>query len=580
MAALPPFFGTRGPRNAAIAVVGEAWGENEAAAQKPFVGLSGRELENMLSDAGIPVAECFFTNVFPRRPTANDARNFFERTADARKSGFTFIRGLCPSPEARGDIGRLYSELNDVKPRVIVCLGNYSLWALTEANFGVSDAEGYKVPSGITKWRGSYLQWNVGNDPGTSIPLVPTYHPAAIMRQWSWRAAAVHDLRVRVAPLSRGEAVPYPDYNFLVRPTFEQAIDALEYLQRLPAGSWVTCDLETRSGHIACLGFGWSATDAVCIPLLCVEREGGYWTAEEELSIRANLQCLLARRDLRWSNQNILYDMQYLDYWLWEVPVPAHDTMLAHHLCWPGTPKDLSYLSSLYCKYHRYWKDEGRYWDAESMPEEQLWRYNCLDAVTTWEITQELEALIDKLGFRGLFANRLEQLAVAFAMMRRGIKVDERARSKLYHQFDAEIQKRDAELTRLMPEDIPPLLAGKTAKSPWYRSPTQQAKFFYDLCGVPEIRDRKTGARTCNDDALMKIAIKQPLLQPITERLQETRSLLVVKNGILSAKTDHDGRMRCSFNPAGTDTFRYSSSENAFGRGTNLQNISKGDDAE
>jgi DNA polymerase len=575
---LPPFFGTRGPRNAPIVVVGEAWGENEAAAQKPFVGLSGRELENMLSDAGIPVAEVFFTNVCPRRPPSNDMKFFFERTADARKAGFTFIRGLCPSPETRGDIGRLYSELNAIKPRVIVPLGNYALWALTESNFGVADDEGYKVPTGITKWRGSYLEWNVGNDPEVRTPLVPTYHPAAIMRQWSWRAAAVHDLRVRVAPLARGTSVPYPDYNFTIRPTFEQAIDALEFLLRLPAGSWITCDLETRLGHIACLGFAWSATDAVCIPLMCVENDYGYWTQDEEASIRSHLQALLARRDIRWSNQNILYDMQYLDYWLWEVPTPSHDTMVAHHLCWPGTPKDLGYLSSLYCRYHRYWKEDGRYWDPATMPEEQLWRYNCVDAVTTWEITQELERLIDTLGFRELFTDRLEQLAVAFDMMRRGVRVDEKARSKLYFEFDDAIQKRDAELSQLMPPDLPPLLAGKTAKSQWYRSPTQQAKFFYDLCGVPEVFDRKTKRRTCDDDALNKIALKAPLLQPITERLQETRSLLVIRNGILSAPADPDGRMRCSFNPAGTDTFRYSSSENAFGRGTNLQNISKGED--
>jgi hypothetical protein len=38
--------------------------------------------------------------------------------------------------------------------------------------------------------------------------------------------------------------------------------------------------------------------------------------------------------------------------------------------------------------------------------------------------------------------------------------------------------------------------------------------------------------------------------------------------------------MKCSFNTAGTETFRWSSSTNAFWRGTNLQNIPKGEENE
>jgi DNA polymerase-1 len=47
----------------------------------------------------------------------------------------------------------------------------------------------------------------------------------------------------------------------------------------------------------------------------------------------------------------------------------------------------------------------------------------------------------------------------------------------------------------------------------------------------------------------------------------------------INARLDLDGRLRCSFNPCGTYTFRYSSSKNAFWNGTNLQNIPKGVEA-
>ena len=43
--------------------------------------------------------------------------------------------------------------------------------------------------------------------------------------------------------------------------------------------------------------------------------------------------------------------------------------------------------------------------------------------------------------------------------------------------------------------------------------------------------------------------------------------------GVLRTPLDPDGRMRCSYNVSGTENWRWSSSKNVYGRGTNLQNI-------
>jgi DNA polymerase-1 len=51
------------------------------------------------------------------------------------------------------------------------------------------------------------------------------------------------------------------------------------------------------------------------------------------------------------------------------------------------------------------------------------------------------------------------------------------------------------------------------------------------------------------------------------------RSIGVFLSTFINAELDSDGRMRCSFSIAGPTTFRFSSSENAFGSGMNLQNI-------
>jgi hypothetical protein len=47
---------------------------------------------------------------------------------------------------------------------------------------------------------------------------------------------------------------------------------------------------------------------------------------------------------------------------------------------------------------------------------------------------------------------------------------------------------------------------------------------------------------------------------------------------VINSPLDPDGRMRCAYGPAGTETHRVNSSKNVFGRGTNFQNLTKGEE--
>ena len=91
---------------------------------------------------------------------------------------------------------------------------------------------------------------------------------------------------------------------------------------------------------------------------------------------------------------------------------------------------------------------------------------------------------------------------------------------------------------------------------------------------------KKTFRPTTNDEALEKIATREPLLRPMTKIIREMRSIGVFISNFIKAQLDPDGRMRCSFNPAGTETYRFSSSTSAFDTGTNLQTIPEGDEDE
>ncbi|WP_434127381.1 hypothetical protein, partial [Enterococcus faecium] len=92
---------------------------------------------------------------------------------------------------------------------------------------------------------------------------------------------------------------------------------------------------------------------------------------------------------------------------------------------------------------------------------------------------------------------------------------------------------------------------------------------FYHQLNQKPVKNRQTGGITTNDQALELIAIREPLLLPLCRKIQELRSLGVFVGTFLDAPVDIDARMRCSFNIAGTETYRFSSSQNAFGSGMN-----------
>ena len=80
------WYGTSGPRNAEIVLVGEAWGAAEDAAKSPFCGGSGQELNRLLQESSLSRDEIFCTNVIPARPYGNEMWRFFNRPAE--RTGF------------------------------------------------------------------------------------------------------------------------------------------------------------------------------------------------------------------------------------------------------------------------------------------------------------------------------------------------------------------------------------------------------------------------------------------------------------------------------------------------------------
>lgn len=535
-------FGT-GPTSAEVMVIGEAPGETELRTGTPFSGASGDELTRMLHESGFIRSELYITNVCKWRPPDNKIDEWISTTKKC-PAGFVPLFNRWVHPYIKQGYDQLEREIALVRPKLIIAVGNTALWALTGKE-------------GITSWRGSQLTTRNGQ-----INVIPTYHPAHILRNWDWRAIAVWDLK-RAKGWLTGEHQPL-QWNFVVRPSYEQVWGTLTWLEGMLGEGRVdlAIDLETRAGHIACIGLAWSRTQAICIPFMCVENDAGYWPLEQEQEIILALRRVLTHPNCYGIGQNFLYDAQYTVRRWGFIPSLKWDTMIQWHVRFPALPKALHFIASMVCDHYVYWKDDGKEWDP-SVGEDQLWIYNCTDAVRTWEISikQQEQLVGDPLSEAATFQQSLFEPVLK--MMLRGIRVNHELKPQLAKELEAAQGQALGYLQACVGFELNPA------------SPKQMHTFFYEDLRIPPILHRKTKKPTLDDEAIMKIGEKHIYLRPLIRTIADYRSLKVFKSTFIDAEADFDGRMRCSFNPAGTDTFRFSSSQNAFGSGMNFQNLPK-----
>lgn len=199
-----------------------------------------------------------------------------------------------------------------------------------------------------------------------------------------------------------------------------------------------------------------------------------------------------------------------------------------------------------------------------------LWTYNCNDCAITMEIYERIQANIDQLNLRQPADFQQVLFNAVLESMIRGVRIDVARRGEYEMMLLDELNKRETWLTKILGHPINP------------SSPKQmQALFYNDLGQRPIMKrvvvDGQTKQRpTVDDSALIQLGEREPLLLPLIRKIQELRSIRVFLSTFVRMPLDYDQRMRTSFNIAGTETYRFSSSENPFGNGGNLENLPKG----
>lgn len=158
----------RGNLNSPIVLVGEAPGRKEVELNEPFVGQAGKHLDEFLQVLELDKEDIYITNSVKYRPTKLNPKTgrLSNRTPTAK--------------EIESFRSFLLEEIDIIKPKIIVTLGNTSLKSLFEKDVKIGDVHGKLISVEIYD---------------NKYNLFPLYHPAAVIYNRSLKEVYLNDLQ-------------------------------------------------------------------------------------------------------------------------------------------------------------------------------------------------------------------------------------------------------------------------------------------------------------------------------------------------------------------------------------------------
>ena len=306
------------PGKCALAFVGEAPGQEEVVEGRPLVGPSGQVFNALLRTAGIDRKACYVGNVFEEKAEGNDVGPWM-RDPDRFNPA----------------LSRLEEEMKRCDPTVIIPMGGTALWAFT------GDSE-------IMAYRGAVREATVVS---AKRKLVPTLHPAFVMRQWKHYPVVVGDLNKAQAEAELGPEIVWPKKKLLIEPSAREVQDWC--CRCLDEPGPLSVDIETGWGQITSLGIAPNAEEGMCIPFVDLRQPNrSYWrTAEEEAFVWGSIKDVLESPVPKLGQNFGGYDAYWiLDQMGIRTMNFREDTRLLHHNLYPELPKDLGFMGASYTR--------------------------------------------------------------------------------------------------------------------------------------------------------------------------------------------------------------------------------------
>lgn len=514
------FVPPEGPLNATIVIIGEAPGRHEDEHGRPFVGGSGKILNMLLDEAGLRREDIYITNVIKYRPPDNDI------TSPLAQSALPAWRNA------------LVRELRALRPAVIVPMGNTALEAL---------GFNYK----IGRARGAVIQSSFGK-------VIPTYHPAYIMRQWQDYYTATHDWK-KIAEHSRGRALLAPREEFNVEPTVQDIELFARNLQERTKHTEnvrIALDLETfyieesaLLTPIKTVGLATSDSNAIVVPFI-TQAGNQYWQSEDD-AVRAvqAIGSILENPDITLLIHNSLFDVLVLMNHGFTVNARIYDTMLAQYLVYHPSRHTLEYLTSIYTDYQP--------WKLEKGHDDRAFReYNARDCVVLHMMYRKLQEDVTSNGVQMVFDNLMEAIIPTCQMMINGIHIDRAKYDTVKVELEAYLKETKDKLRELsgVPDFNPD-------------SPKQLADVLFKKMKLKSGIKTKSGADATSEDVLNRLALRYPEVTFLDTILEYRNKATQYKTFIKKLPILPDGRVHTNLSMHTAVTGRYSSSN------PNMQNL-------
>ena len=425
----------------------------------------------------------------------------------------------------------LKNEIREIKPNFIVPLGELSFRYLS----------GLK---GIRKYRGSILPPTQALQSGNNrvFPLLGTnpflnedYKLRFITRlDFAKLARHIDD----TGPIQR-------EGNLWIA---KNANEVRAFFDRFKSSEFVVFDIETFCSVPTCLSFCFDGKESCTIPLLD-------WNIQfDDRILMAHLTAKILADPIPKVNQNILtFDWGKLEKYGFKVNNVVGDTMINASLIYAEFPKNLGFLTSIYTElpYH---KDEGKgegAFDPGSNKREQFYLYCAKDSLATYQIYEEQQKEIAELKLDTVQKELVNIFPIYKRMMDEGIQIDLAQRKRLLAKYETLYEIQLFKLQKLSGKEVNP------------GSPKQIRELVYDELGFTAIKGvKRTKSGPSTDEESLEILAwmgsaksNHPCANEILKTIVNCRKIHKVIE-ILEDPLHPDGRMRCVFNLAGTETGR------------------------
>lgn len=397
-----PGYGPKSPR---IMIVGECPTLTDVASGKPFS--DSRDLNELLSEAGITKASCYLTTVskyyVPGSP----------KTKGGYKKAFG-TRAVEVGINLEDCISELQNEINFIKPNIILGIGKTALNYIT----GKKSLDDY---------RGSILQ-------GMGCKVICTYNPAHLNWQTPdpefigyWHKVIIlFDLRRAV---TESFSPTFDNIPKRILQVARSSQDFAEFRHKYSHLSDIASDIEAGGHYLpVCNGFSFTPLHGMTVPLW--NRDGISHIPDSELA----LLWIMIQEVYQQNNiigQNFNYDRDKLSRLGFGIKNLKSDIMLKAQALAPEFPKGLGFNTSVRTL-EPFYKNEGMYEGSR----EDLFLGCARDACVTKEIDENTNIELAQIRQSDYFTNFLMKLPDFYlGIEQQGMRVDEERRKELLRKY-------------------------------------------------------------------------------------------------------------------------------------------------